>query len=218
MTNLADRTDNLASFVKRWSDRKLKRADDGNVDLRQDRGLTGAGDPQTASPQSASLGEVAAEFADFDFSSLDFSSDFSRFLGANVPDHVRNRALKALWSSHDTISRPDDLDDYLEDFSEEAMALPAELVKSAYKIGRGFVNDDDSDSRSIKSTTEQTVNTAALNDASALETNDIEARGEPSASQCSDAPEDKQELPADHPTLDGDSEPTNVTDARKSAF
>jgi hypothetical protein len=53
---------------------------------------------------------------------------------------LRTKGLKALWTSHDTISRPDDLDDYLEDFSEEAMALPPELARSAYEIGFGFLN------------------------------------------------------------------------------
>ncbi len=88
---------------------------------------------------------VNDSFADFDFGSLDFNSDFKRFMSETVPDGVRNRALQILWLSNDIIGCPDELDDYLEDFSEDAMALPAELAKSAYQIGAGFVGDDEAD-------------------------------------------------------------------------
>ena len=116
--------DNRESFVARWSRRKAIRPTD-------------QGAPELAR-------NVAAEcdFADVDFSALDINSDFTRFMQDNVPDSIRSRALQMLWASSDVIGKPDDLDDFLEDFSEEAMALPSELAKSAYKIGAGFVFHD----------------------------------------------------------------------------
>ena len=118
--------DNRESFVSRWSRRKASRPTDQKPpELEQN---------------------VAAEsdFTDVDFSALDINSDFVRFMDKNVPDAIRNRALRMLWSSSDVIGKPDDLDDFLEDFSEEAMALPPELARSAYKIGAGFVMQEKS--------------------------------------------------------------------------
>jgi len=140
---MADEADKVGGFVRRWSRRKLG--------TNLDSGPT----PKQESTLLADEGSTVAEdLEQFDFDALEFSSDFTRFMRRDVPSHLRAKGLKALWTSHDTISRPDDLDDYLEDFSEEAMALPPELVKSAYEIGCGFLNngqpqrkDDDSDTQ-----------------------------------------------------------------------
>ena len=121
---MAARTSSAENFFDRWSRRKLAR--------------DAAPDPPVAGT-AGDAGDARA-FAGFDFSSLDLNSDFTRFMRDDVPDSVRNRGLKMLWASSAIISEPDQLDDYLEDFSEEAMALPAELAKSAYRIGAGFVS------------------------------------------------------------------------------
>jgi hypothetical protein len=105
-------------FIGRWSRRKL--------------------DPQ-AQETTPAAPKPTESFADFDFDALDFASDYRRFMAEHVPDDVRNTALRRLWSSTDIIAQPDELDDYLEDFREEAKALPAELARSAYRIGRGFL-------------------------------------------------------------------------------
>jgi hypothetical protein len=132
--------------------------------------------------------QPADEFASFDFNSLDFTSDYRRFLQAQVPDDVRNRALKMLWSSHETISRPDDLDDYLEDFSEEAMAIAPELARSAYQIGRGFSDADcdkapaesDSELATEQSTAATGQSTVAASESAA---DPLEEQGVPAAPQ-----------------------------------
>jgi Protein of unknown function (DUF3306) len=130
----------LTGFVERWSRRKLA----GEPKLAQSETRGKSSNAQGAGTIARSKAN-ADQFADFDFGSLDFSSDFRRFMSETVPDGVRNRALQILWSSSDIIGRPDELDDYLEDFSEEAMALPAEVAKSAYRIGAGFVGADQGD-------------------------------------------------------------------------
>ena len=113
--------DNRQSFAARWSRRKASRLED------QER------------PELGQAVLAESDFADVDFSALDINSDFTRFMHDNVPDSIRNRALQMLWASSDVIGTPDDLDDFLEDFTEQAKALPPELARSAYKIGAGFV-------------------------------------------------------------------------------
>ena len=120
-------------FLRRWSRRKLT-----------PERPTGATRGQRCAPgMDGNHQTVPDDLAQIDLNALDFSSDFRRFMKSDVPGHVRTRALQALWSSHEAISCPDDLDDYLEDFSEAAMALPAELAKSAYIVGRGFWDGED---------------------------------------------------------------------------
>lgn len=109
-------------FAARWSRRKL------NSDAADRPGL----------PPAATPSQAPEPFADFDFGSLDFNSDYRRFMAGAVSDAVRNTALQKLWSSSDLIAKPDDLDDYLEDFREEAMAIPPGLAHAAHEDTRDF--------------------------------------------------------------------------------
>lgn len=120
---------NDAGFLNRWSRRKLG----------ADKGAQVGPEPGQGPATAVSAPAAEKEFADFDFQSLDFHSDYRRFMKAAVPDEVRRKALRKLWSSNDIISQPDELDDYLEDFREEVMGLPEGMAKSAYEIGRGFL-------------------------------------------------------------------------------
>jgi hypothetical protein len=117
-------------FLQRWSRRKREQAE---------RADTAVSPPAKA--------EADAPFADFDFEALDFTSDYRQFMGNNVPDEIRNRALQKLWASSDLIAQPDELDAYLEDFRETAKALPADLARSAYIVGCGFPDQEESDGR-----------------------------------------------------------------------
>ena len=82
----------------------------------------------------------------------------------SVPDDQRNAALRALWGSSEIISKPDDLDDFLEDFREEAMSLPPELARSAYRVGAGFMEHESSvpDSEKYDHGAEQSIQNAGM--------------------------------------------------------
>jgi hypothetical protein len=121
--------DERESFIGRWSRRKL-----GPEHERADA--------PTAAPSQDEAGAAQGDaFADFDFATLDFASDYRRFMDAAVPDHLRTKALRRLWSSSEVIAQPDELDEFLEDFRDEAKAPSADMIRSAYRIGRGFVDE-----------------------------------------------------------------------------
>lgn len=84
--------------------------------------------------------EQREEFADVDFDALTPDSDFTRFMKEGVPEIIRRRALRALWS-HPVLASVDRLNDYDQDFTDAAMAI--KIVGSNYKPGSGYLTDEE---------------------------------------------------------------------------
>ena len=84
-----------------------------------------------------------ADFADVDFDALDAKSDYSRFLQAGVPESIKNKALRQLWMSDALYTTPDPFQDYLHDYTDAAVAVPPGTLKTAYRIGKGFLTDEE---------------------------------------------------------------------------
>lgn len=83
------------------------------------------------------------DFSDVDFDKLDFESDYTTFMEKDVPDDVRNLALRKLWASNPVLTFMDGLDDYCEDYTDAAVCMPVGTMKTAYKFGRGFLSDEE---------------------------------------------------------------------------
>jgi putative acetyltransferase len=153
-------------FLSRWSRRKLE-ARSGvrspqirEVPPKEGEGAAAAGAAPPASeppvvrseaaetasarrPEAAGEAPRAArDFSNFDFSKLDRNSDYTQFMAPDVPPDVRSKALSRLWLSDPILSRPDELHDYLDDFTDAAK-VPKGRLETAYRIGRGFLSDDE---------------------------------------------------------------------------
>lgn len=76
-----------------------------------------------------------------DIDSLDKDSDFSAFLRQGVPEEIRRRALRVLWRSDPVLANLDGLNDYDEDFT--VVHTVADAVRTAYKVGKGYLDDED---------------------------------------------------------------------------
>ncbi|WP_187428876.1 hypothetical protein ROLI_016700 [Roseobacter fucihabitans] len=63
--------------------------------------------------------------------------DFAAFMAKEVPQHLKNKALRVLWRSNPVLACVDGLNDYDEDF--HAAALAAEPIKTAYQVGKGMM-------------------------------------------------------------------------------
>lgn len=150
---MADRDE---PFLSRWS--RLKRqstkpgaqpepATTDRAALDPSMAVDGSGNarPQTErDPEPAKHPEQPAiDLEKIDFDSLDETSDYKPFMSANVPDEVRNKALSKLWLSDPVLSAPEQLSDYMEDFGDAARAVPMGTLKTAYKIGQGFLSDEE---------------------------------------------------------------------------
>ena len=66
--------------------------------------------------------------------SLDKDSDYTAFLGTNVPEFLKRQALKVLWRSDPVLANLDGLNDYDEDFS--LAGLVEKVVTSARNAKR----------------------------------------------------------------------------------
>ena len=95
----------------------------------------------TKPPDKRELTE--ADFADVDFEALDYNSDYARFTAPGVPEAIKNKALQKLWASHAVFTTPDPFQDYLGDYTDAAVAVPPGTLKTAYRIGKGFLTDEE---------------------------------------------------------------------------
>ena len=121
-------------FLDRWSRRKRGEAAPGapetetvEVAPRPDE------DPDAGDP------EVIAKLPDLD--GLTEESDFTAFLQDGVPEALRRRALRRLWRLNPVFANLDGLNDYDEDYS--AGGIIAENIKTIYKVGKGYLDDDE---------------------------------------------------------------------------
>ncbi|MEX5727188.1 hypothetical protein Ga0609869_000541 [Rhodovulum iodosum] len=124
-------------FLARWSRAKRSGGEEPETE--------GAGPPAEATvpapAEERSDAEILQELGLSDPDSLQPGDDFSAFLREAVPEHLRRRALRRLWRSNPVLANLDGLNDYDTDFTGDSVG-PG-LLQTAYKVGRGFVLDED---------------------------------------------------------------------------
>ncbi len=139
-------------FLKRWSRRKSEARDSGKPGEPADAAdakvaaldtMSEQGEIRSGGEQQEKRELTEADFADVDFDALDAKSDYSRFLQAGVPDSIKHKALRKLWMSDALYTTPDPFQDYLHDYTDAAVAVPPGTLKTAYRIGKGFLTDEE---------------------------------------------------------------------------
>jgi hypothetical protein len=80
--------------------------------------------------------ELLAELGLPDPDSLKPGDDFAAFMNKAVPERLRRRALRRLWSSNPVLANLDGLTDYSDDFTDAATVLPD--LRTTYEVGRGM--------------------------------------------------------------------------------
>lgn len=136
-------------FLSRWSKRKTDIRSGNSEDVEQQ---TAALAPEVGTDENEITSVVStedtqpemleeADFEDVDFDELDKSSDYTRFIKANVPAAIQKRALRKLWASDSVFEVLDGMNDYDEDFTGNGLA--GKIFKTAHKVGRGFITDED---------------------------------------------------------------------------
>ncbi|MCL4765230.1 MAG: GNAT family N-acetyltransferase [Hyphomicrobiaceae bacterium] len=105
----------------------------------QDARPAGVGDSSSVSHP----GEPALDLEKLDLDALDGNSDYKPFMSAGVPEEIRSKALAKLWLSDPALAGPEQLSDYMEDFTDAARAIAPGLLRTAYKVGQGFLSDEE---------------------------------------------------------------------------
>jgi len=145
---MADKVDDQG-FLQRWSARKIDARAGTDVDaLQVDDALDSSdviGDQSDQSDEGDEATAAAGSPPDLshlpDVDTLDAESDYTGFLGENVPEDLAKMAMRKLWRSDPVLANIDGLNDYDEDFSMVGMV--SEVVKTAYQVGKGYVTADD---------------------------------------------------------------------------
>jgi hypothetical protein len=133
-------------FLRRWSRRKVEARSPAPAPAEA---ASDAAEPALASPEQtltspeqtpAPRAPAPIDPKDLpDIESLDARSDFTVFMRPGVPAHLRTLALRKLWRSDPIFSKLDGLVEYGEDYT--IPSWPKGTIKTAYRIGRGFVNE-----------------------------------------------------------------------------
>ncbi|MGI9486421.1 MAG: DUF3306 domain-containing protein [Geminicoccaceae bacterium] len=139
-------------FLGRWSRRKAeaKAAEETGPAIAAD--LRDAEAPsdlaaREANPATEETGEPPAfDVASLpDIDSLGPGSDFSMFMQTGVPSELKNKALRKLWRVKPELANLDGLLDYGEDLTRSFKVV--DHLKTAYEVGRGFLRDQDDETR-----------------------------------------------------------------------
>jgi hypothetical protein len=132
---MAERRDDRQDegLLARWSRRK-QAARKGEVEqpataIEGDE--TQASDPPVGVPAEREPPDLP------DPATLDASSDFKPFLKPGVPVESQRAALRRLWRLDPIYNRLDGLDDYCEDYTDQAKVVKG--MRTAYRVGRGFL-------------------------------------------------------------------------------
>lgn len=120
-------------FLGRWS--RLKRE---GGEASPEEAPAEAAVPAEAAPEEPprSDAEILEELGLPEPESLKEGDDFAAFMKEAVPEHLRRRALRRLWTSNPVLANLDELIDYGDDFTDAATVI--ENLATGWKVGRGY--------------------------------------------------------------------------------
>lgn len=168
------------SPLRRWHRRKTASRSSTALDARE------PSEDLPVAESTASIPEETDPPPDLpDIESLDAESDFSVFMADGVPEEIRRLALRKLWRLDPVLANVDGLVDYGEDFTDSALVV--EGMKTAYRIGKGLLTDED----------EETAEAAEPDGAEPVEDNEQRVLAEPDDDALGASPETPGEQAGD---------------------
>ena len=136
-------SEDIGTRLSRWSQRKLA-ARRGEADEKVEEAPRD--DEKPAAPATPVAPTAEGTPADAEatpvlpsIEELTRDSDYTVFLAKNVPESIKNAALRKLWASDPVFAVLDGLNDYCEDFN--ATYEPISLAQTAYKVGKGYFDE-----------------------------------------------------------------------------
>ncbi len=115
-------------FLSRWARRKRQQGSEGPPPQPE----AAEREAESLPPEAPPSGEPVAELPDPD--TLGPDADYGAYLRADVPDLLRQKALRRLWRTNPILRSVDMLDDYCEDFTDTATVVAG--LRTAYRMAR----------------------------------------------------------------------------------
>lgn len=129
-----------SGFLARWSRRKREAATRDAEPLQEARETEQANDFQPPEPEEREEEKANREAAEsVDIDSLTYESDFSIFMKSGVPEFLRRKAMRKLWTSNPVLANLDGLNDYDEDYADPKF----NVFKSAWNVVGGYLGNAD---------------------------------------------------------------------------
>jgi hypothetical protein len=130
-------------FVSRWSRLKQRARDDKAgaaeppqpalpVEAGPDAGKAPEGEPAEKDKKPFDISELPS------VESLTKDSDYSAFMRAEVPEDLRQKALRRLWASDPILSAPEVLDMHNLDYN--AVPTFPQGIRTLYRVGQGMLD------------------------------------------------------------------------------
>ena len=143
--NKLNHQDNHESFLTRWSSKKSKSKDSEEFneisDLKESEILNDKieeEDKLTEEELKLSDDELADKYEVSNPEKLDNSIDLREVLNKNIPDRLKQLALKRLWRIVPLYGEVSELVEYGEDFTDAATVI--DNLQSAYVVGKGYLD------------------------------------------------------------------------------
>ena len=137
-----DQENQGTNFFKRWSDRKAQASDVAQPQTTPETAEAATAEAEGPAPLA---GEEAPpetpSVTEADLENLTYESDYTKFMGEQVPGALRRRALRQLWRSDPILANLDGLCDYDDDYTDAALAVA--VLKTAHKVGQGYLTDEE---------------------------------------------------------------------------
>jgi hypothetical protein len=125
-------------FLSRWAQRKAGKQ--AEVDVLEEVAQTEQVDATGETEEEAALSdeELCARYELPDPENCTDSEQLDGFFDGQVPDRLRQLAMRRLWRLNPLFRFADEMVEYGEDFTDAATVIPN--MQTAYKVGKGYMD------------------------------------------------------------------------------
>ena len=125
-------------FLSRWAQRKA--AKQTEVDVLEEVAQTEQVDATGETEEEAALSdeELCARYELPDPEHCTDSEQLDEFFDGQIPDRLRQLAMRRLWRLNPLFRFADEMVEYGEDFTDAATVIPN--MQTAYKVGKGYLD------------------------------------------------------------------------------
>ena len=136
--NKDDNLENDASFLSRWSKRKSESKEVSSKSEQNENNTVDVKDELIEEEKKLSNDELAEKYEVTNPEKIDNPLDLKKILKENLPDRLKQVALRKLWKLVPAYGEISELVEYGEDFTDAATVI--ENLQTSYIVGKGYID------------------------------------------------------------------------------